>query len=88
MSGIETAEIAGGPHDGSQVRVDRQHDEVLIWYRGGDSIEFGPDDRPAWVHAPRKYPTRHRYVRTGRRTAGGATVFRHAGRIVGLFPAE
>lgn len=88
MSGVETAEIAGGPHDGSQVRVERQHGEVLVWYRGGPAIEVDPDGSHREVQVTRKYPTRHRYVRTARRTAGGATVFQHAGRVVGLFPAE
>ncbi len=87
-AGIETAELVGAPHDGAQLKVRRDHAEALVWYRGGAVYEAAPDGTLSESYLGLAYPTRHRYARTVRRTAGGATVFRYHGRIKGLFPAE
>lgn len=81
----EIAELAAGPWDGFCHPVAADAAEMLVWYRGGESIDMCAKAAGTLVHIALEYPTRHRYVRTARRTAGGATVFRHAGRMVGLF---
>lgn len=85
MPSIETAELVGGPWDGGHVQVERSQCEARIWWRAGESIDVDATGADRVVLIALKYPTRHRYRRTDRRTAGGATVFRHCGREAGVF---
>lgn len=85
MPSQETAELIGGPWDGGQVKAARDVREAQVWWRGGESIDTCAATAGTLVHIQLKYPTRHRYRRTDRRTAGGATVFWHGGRTMELF---
>ena len=82
---VETIELTGGPWDGGQVKATRDVREALVWWRGGESIDTCAATAGTLVNISLPHPTRHRYRRTDRRTAGGATVFRHEGRMMDVF---
>lgn len=81
----EAIDLVGGPMDGRQLVTAAGETGALVWFRSGDAIEFDGRGQRREVRITLPYPTRHRYLRTDRKTAAGATVFRHAGRLVGIF---
>lgn len=78
-------ECVGGPHCGHREPIGRKTEAMVIWHRDGEVTEPAGGEKPTVTVVMLGRPTRHRYDRTGRRTADGAVVFRHAGRFKGLF---